>query len=100
MLDSSLELHPQVALRPEPFGALAYHYDTRKLVFLKHPDVVRVVRSLADHATVADALTACEIDQQRWASFDKALTSLYESEMLCDRTVGASPDVSATDQIG
>ena len=63
VLDSSLDLHPQVALRHEPFGALAYHYDTRKLVFLKHPDVVRVVRSLADHATVADALAACEIDE-------------------------------------
>ena len=85
MLDSSLDLHPQVALRPEPFGALAYHFDTRKLVFLKHPDVVRVVRSLADHDTVADALSACGIDERRWPSFDKALTSLYESEMLHDR---------------
>lgn len=89
MLHSSLDLHPQVALRPEPFGALAYHYDTRKLVFLKHPDVVRVVRSLGDHATVADTLVACEIDERRWASFDTALTSLYQSEMLCDRNLGA-----------
>ncbi len=86
MLDASLDLHPQVALRPEPFGALAYHYDTRRLVFLKHPDVVRVVRSLADHETVADTLTACEIDERRWAAFDRALTSLYESEMLHDRS--------------
>ena len=85
MLDSALELHPQVALRPEPFGALAYHYDTRKLVFLKHPDVVRVVQSLADHPTVAAALVACDIDESRWPSFDRALTSLYESEMLHDR---------------
>ena len=85
MLDSSLDLHPQVALRPEPFGALAYHYDTRKLVFLKHPDMVRVVQVLGDHETVADALTACGIDERRWSSFDKALTSLYESEMLHDR---------------
>lgn len=85
MLDASLDLHPKVALRPEPFGALAYHYDTRKLVFLKHPDVVRVVRSLAAHPTVADALTACDIDPSRWASFDKAITSLYESEMLHER---------------
>lgn len=84
MLDASLELHPQVALRPEPFGALAYHYDTRKLVFLKHPDVVRVVQSLSDHRTVADTLAACNIDEQRWPSFDRALTSLYESDMLCD----------------
>ena len=85
MLDASLDLHPQVALRPEPFGALAYHYDTRRLVFLKHPDVVRVVQALADHETVAATLTACDIDDRRWASFDRALTSLYESEMLHDR---------------
>ncbi len=36
-LDAPLELHPQVALRPEPFGALAYHYGNRRLIFLKHP---------------------------------------------------------------
>jgi putative mycofactocin binding protein MftB len=44
-LDRRLALDPQVALRPEPFGALAYHYGNRRLIFLKHPDVVRVVRS-------------------------------------------------------
>ncbi len=78
-------LHPDVALRPEPFGALAYHYDTRRLVFLKHPDVVRVVRSLADHPTVASALDACDIAPARHASFERTLTSLIESEMLHDR---------------
>ena len=61
LLDRQLTLHPQVALRPEPFGALAYHYGNRKLVFLKHPDVVRVVRSLDDHPTLADTLRACDI---------------------------------------
>lgn len=81
----TLALHPQVALRPEPFGALAYHYGTRRLVFLKHPDVVRVVEALADHASVADALVACEIDPRRWASFERAIGSLLESEMLHDR---------------
>ena len=86
MLDRPLALHPQVALRPEPFGALAYHYGNRKLVFLKHPDVVRVVQALGGCATLADALTECGIDERRWASFDKALTSLFESEMLCERT--------------
>ncbi len=80
-----LHLHPQVALRPEPFGALAYHYGNRKLVFLRHPDVVRVVQSLAEHGTVADTLLACDIDPARWPSFEAALTSLYESEMLHER---------------
>jgi putative mycofactocin binding protein MftB len=85
VLGRSLALHPQVALRPEPFGALAYHYDTRRLVFLKHPDVVRVVRALDVHATVADALASCEIDPARHPSFAAAITSLLDSEMLCDR---------------
>ena len=75
-----------MALRPEPFGALAYHYGTRRLVFLKHPDVVRVVEALADHPTVADTLTACDIDRRRWPSFERALASLLASEMLHDRT--------------
>ena len=59
MLDRRLELDPQVALRPEPFGALAYHYGNRKLIFLKHPDMVQVVQALGDHDTLADTLRAC-----------------------------------------
>jgi putative mycofactocin binding protein MftB len=85
VLDRSLELDPRVALRPEPFGALAYHYGNRKLVFLRHPDVVRVVQSLADHQTVSDALHACDIASSRWPSFEAALSSLTESEMLHER---------------
>jgi putative mycofactocin binding protein MftB len=85
MLDAALELHPQVALRPEPFGALAYHYGNRRLVFMKHPDMVRVARSLGDHDTLADTLAACEIDRRRWPSFDKAITSLVESEVIRER---------------
>jgi len=82
MLDRRLTLDPQVALRPEPFGALAYHYGNRRLIFLKHPDVVRVVRALGDHATVADTLRACDIDESRWPSFVDALDSLVRSELL------------------
>ena len=86
LLDRQLTLHPQVALRPEPFGALAYHYGNRKLVFLKHPDVVRVVRSLDGRITLADTLRACGIAEARWPAFKRALWSLTESEMLHDRT--------------
>jgi len=82
MLDTCLELDPQVALRPEPFGALAYHYGNRKLIFLKHPDVVSVVRRLDGTATLADTLRACDIDERRWPSFERALQSLTESAML------------------
>ncbi len=86
MFDRALHLDPQVALRDEPFGALAYHYGNRKLVFLRHPDIVSVVRALDDHDTVADTLTACAIDERRWNAFEAALHSMYDSEMLSDRT--------------
>jgi mycofactocin biosynthesis protein MftB len=82
VLDRKLVLDPQVALRPEPFGALAYHYGNRRLVFLKHPDVVRVVHALADHESVADTLRACDIPASRWPSFVSALESLLSSEVL------------------
>jgi mycofactocin biosynthesis protein MftB len=84
-LDRALGLHPQVALRPEPFGALAYHYGNRRLTFLKHPDVVTVVQALADHESLAATLTACGIADSRWASFDAAMTSLIASEVLVER---------------
>ena len=84
-LESPLELHPQVALRPEAFGALAYHYGNRRLIFLKHPDVVSVVKTLGEHVTLAAALTAAGVAEKRWPSFVKALSSLENSEVIRER---------------
>ena len=81
----ALEPHPRVALRPEPFGALAYHYDSRRLVFLKHRDVVRVVESLSSHATLGACLDACRIEPQRRPGFQRAIESMIESEIVRDR---------------
>jgi putative mycofactocin binding protein MftB len=81
-LQSSCELHPQVALRPEPFGALAYHYGNRKLIFLKHPDVVSVVKTMSEHETLEGALQANEVDPSRWLSFVSALDSLAASDII------------------
>ena len=86
LLGVALALHPQVALRPEPFGALAYHYGNRRLVFLKHPDMVAVARVLGQHDTFADALRACGVVQARWPSFVSAFQSLQESQVVVVRT--------------
>ena len=85
LLGVALELHPQVALRPEPFGALAYHYGNRRLVFLKHVDVVTVARSLAHHPSLAAALQAADIEPARWPSFVAAFESLRTSEVVRER---------------
>ena len=84
MLDRRLALDPQVAVRPEPFGALAYHYGNRRLIFLKHPDVVRLVQALGDHPSLGAALRACDIDEHRWPSFVEAVESLLASEVICE----------------
>jgi mycofactocin biosynthesis protein MftB len=81
-LDRPLELHPDVALRPEPFGALAYHYGNRRLVFLRHPDVVAVVRRLGEEPTVRATLEACGVAPSRWGNFIRALTALESSEVV------------------
>lgn len=85
VLEAALELNPQVALRPEPFGALAYHYGNRRLVFLKHLDVVRVARSLSQYPSLAETLRACDIAPSRWASFARAFESLKSSEIVRER---------------
>ena len=87
LLDTPLELDPQVVLRPEPFGALAYHYGTRRLVFMKHRDLVTVAEHLGEQSSLADALRACKIAEQRWPSFARAFQSLAESQIVRERDV-------------
>jgi mycofactocin biosynthesis protein MftB len=84
-LESAFELHPQAALRPEPFGALVYHYGTRRLIFLRKPEMVEVVKGLAAHPSVAETLTSCGIATRRWPTFLNALSGLAESEIIRER---------------
>lgn len=75
-------LHPRVALRPEPFGALAYHYDNRKLNFLRSPELVRVVRNLEYHSSPRAAFDEIGFPEQRWPAFASALGALARSGFL------------------
>ncbi len=71
-----------MALRPEPFGALAYHYGNRRLNFLRSPDLVAVVACLGEHATTAEALESCGVPERRRPSFQRALAALAASDFL------------------
>jgi putative mycofactocin binding protein MftB len=57
-------LSPEVALRPEPFGALAYHFGNRRLCFLKVPELVELVRGLGAHRTVREAVSGLPAHRQ------------------------------------
>jgi mycofactocin biosynthesis protein MftB len=80
-----------VALRPEPFGALVYHFGNRKLSFLKSKTLVRVVETLADHPSAAATLVACEVPEARRAAYVTALADLARSQMIERRTPFSSP---------
>jgi mycofactocin biosynthesis protein MftB len=82
MLDEEWMLSPAVALRPEPFGAMAYHFGNRKLTFLKKPELVRVIRSLEESATVRDALVQSDVPAAQWPAYVGALRSLAATDMI------------------
>lgn len=84
MIETSLgwRLHPQVAVRPEPFGALLYHFGTRRLSFLKNRTIAAVVESLAEHPDVRSALSAAGVDPADEAPYLHALGVLADSQML------------------
>jgi putative mycofactocin binding protein MftB len=80
--DRGWRLHPQVAVRPEPFGALLYHFGTRKLSFLKNQTILTVVRSLAEHPDVRSACRAAGVDADGLEPYFHALGVLADSNML------------------
>jgi len=85
MLDEAWTLSPSVALRPEPFGALAYHFGNRKLTFLKRPELVAVVRGLGEHVDVRSALVAAGVMESQHPAYVAALQGLAKTDMIRPR---------------
>ena len=83
--DAPWRLHPQVSVRPEPFGALLYHFGTRKLSFLKDRVLLDAVEALATAPSARAALTEAGIPPERHAPYLTALQTLVESQMLEER---------------
>jgi putative mycofactocin binding protein MftB len=84
-LERPYALHGQVAIRPEPFGALAYHYGNRRLLFLKSPALVDLVRDLGERPSAAAALDAAGLDGRARSAMAAALGSLLRAEVLVAR---------------
>jgi putative mycofactocin binding protein MftB len=77
-------VNTQVSLRDEAFGAMAYHHGTRRLVFLKSPELVELVRSLERYESAHQAIDAVVASSQH-DRYKTALSSLATSEIICER---------------
>lgn len=85
-LDRGWDVHPRVAVRPEAFGALLYHYGTRRLSFLKDRTLLAVVQNLADQPTAREACAQVGINDDDLPRYRHALGALAESHMVIERT--------------
>ena len=81
-------LSPEVALRPEPCGALVFHCGNRRLCFLKVPELVEVVRDLGTHNSAGDAVSGLPA-QHRDACL-RALASLAAAEVIVPDGAGST----------
>jgi mycofactocin biosynthesis protein MftB len=84
-LDAGWELHPQVSIRPERFGALLYHFGTRKLSFVTTPLLLRVVELLDTEPSARAACIAAGVAPDEMATYTRALSTLAASSMICER---------------
>jgi len=89
------QLNPRVALRPEPFGALAYHFGTRRLSFLKSNELRDLVLALGDHPTAAAAMEARGIPAGERDRYGDALATLAGNGMITEPPVAATAGASA-----
>lgn len=78
-----------VAMRPEPFGALVYHFGNRKLSFLKSKLLVSVVEALEHHPSAHATLAACAVPEAQRPAYVKALADLARSQMIERRELPA-----------
>ncbi|MEU6200746.1 mycofactocin biosynthesis chaperone MftB [Streptomyces sp. NPDC047061] len=85
-LDGAWDLHPQVSVRPEPFGALLYHFGTRRLSFLKDRRLLAVVQALAHAPTARAACLAAGLADDELPRYGRALAVLAQSSMVIGRT--------------
>ena len=84
-LERPFALHPQVAVRPEAFGALAYHFGNRRLSFLKSQRLVEVVERLGEAPDAIAACRAAGVEEEQLPGYRRALEALAEKEMIVPR---------------
>ncbi|MCE0539310.1 mycofactocin biosynthesis chaperone MftB [Kineosporia rhizophila] len=93
LLDQAWELHPSVSVRPEPFGALMYHFGNRRLSFLKTRQLLDIVNGLATAPDARSACLAAGAHPTHLPALGRALASLAAGDLIRPRstTSGQEP---------
>ena len=84
-LGRAWQLHPQVSVRPERFGALLYHFGTRRLSFLKSPALLTLVRELGEAPSAREACRRAGLAEAELPAYAAALATLAGSQMIRPR---------------
>ncbi len=85
VLDRAWDVNPRVSIRPERFGALLYHFGTRRLSFIKDRRLLEVVTHLSNCANAREACVAARLPAEELTTYADALTRLVDSDMLKER---------------
>ena len=81
-LDRPWRLDDRATIRPEPFGAMLYHFGTRRLSFLKSTTLLSVIECLAEHPTARTACAAVGVPETDLPAYTRALATLAGSGMI------------------
>ena len=85
VLDRAWELDHRVSIRPESFGALLYHFGTRRLSFLKDRRLLDVVQRLPAATSAREACLAAGLADSDLATYSRALSTLAATDMIVER---------------
>ena len=85
-MDGAWRLDERVSIRPERFGALLYHFGTRRLSFLKSPVLLAVVQGLEEQPTARAACARAGVSKAELPRYRAALAALAASQMILRRS--------------
>ena len=81
-LEVAWRLDPNVAVRQESFGAMTYHFGSRRLSFLKSRRLATVVGILGDHPTALAACRAAGVSDAEMPAYAEALWRLADAGIV------------------
>ena len=85
-LDRAWRVDPRVSMRPEPFGALLYHFGTRRLSFLKNQRCWRWSGRWPTTPAPGRRARPPGVAEAELPVYARALAALADSKMISERT--------------